>query len=274
MRTLQCGLVALCICAAGFAQAPVNDECLGALPVTVGVNPTQSPACAAYTNVGATTSAGFGATCNTINSDVWFHFTPSTSCSYNFDTSALPGCPTTGQLADTVLLVYNSCGATSAIGCDDDSGLGFMSSLTLPLVAGQTYFIRVGDFGTTIDQGTFNLTVTSQLSLFISSPAPGCAQVNINCGTPNGNYFFVATAYQGAFPGYFFGLDIPFQEVVNLFNAGAPWKGTFNGSGNAQIGPVCGLPAGVTVNAVALDFGTNGYSIPQASSNVVTFTTM
>jgi hypothetical protein len=272
MRSISLCLSLSLVCAFAAGQAPVNDECAGAIPLTTGVNPPQSPPCATFNNTGATTSTGFGSTCSTINSDVWFSFTPATTCSYTIDTSALAGCPTTGQLSDTVVLAYDACTATSALGCDDDSGLGLMSALTLTLNAGTTYFIRVGDFGTTVNQGTFNVTIIPHFTLAFSSPGPGCVQVNMDCGTPNGNYFFAVTTFQGTMPGYFFGLDIPFQELVNEFNAGPPFTGMLNAAGSAQLGPICGAPSGLTLNAVALDFGLGGYNIPVEASNVVSFT--
>src|SRR5690349_11739904 len=96
-------------CTSAMAQV-ANDDCAGAIPVTVGANPG---GCGTFTNVGATTSAGYPAICNTISSDVWYSFMPSTTGAYAIDTNTPTGC-VNGTETDTVVAVYTSCAAGSS----------------------------------------------------------------------------------------------------------------------------------------------------------------
>ena len=123
------------------------DECSGAIPVIAGVN-------GPFSNVGATTSAP-GAACSTINSDLWFVFTASVTGQMTVfsDTAGA------GSITDTVMEVWDSCGGT-LLACDDDGGTGLYSQIVLPITQGTSYFIRCGDFGTAVNQGLFNLTVS------------------------------------------------------------------------------------------------------------------
>jgi hypothetical protein len=254
----------------GFAQVS-NDECAGAVPVTLGTNPAPAASGNFYSNVGATTSAGYPATCATLNSDVWFSFTPSTTGVYQITTSTPTGF-TAGTETDTVVAVYRSCTAgavCSVLGCDDDSGTGLLSQLSVGLAGGQTYYIRVGDFSTSVNTGTFYLTINPDTTTFAqvySSSGPGCLQVDLLNGTPGGTYFFAATLNQGTFPnGYFFGIDIGIQEIANEVNTGAPFVGTLDALGHTQIGPFCGLPSGLVVYSVGLGFS-GGLGVPSYST--------
>jgi hypothetical protein len=250
------------LCSLTLAQLP-NDDCSGAIPVSLGTNPG---GCMTFTNVGATTSAGYPAICNTISSDVWYSFTPSTTGAYRFDTETPPGCAA-GTETDTVVAVYSSCAPGAPIGCDDDSGTGLLSILNVGLCANQTYFIRVGSFGTqsATNNGTFYLNVSPNTTTFSQiwcSPAPGCVQISIVNGIPNGTYFLAATTNVGTFPaGWFYGIDILVQEIQNELNAGFPFVGTLNAQGATSIGPVCGLPSGLTICSVVLGF-TGGLGVP------------
>jgi hypothetical protein len=142
------------------------------------------------------------------------------------------------------------------------------------MTAGTLYWIRVGDFGATVDQGLFNITITPPVALSFSSPfGVGSVQVNITCGTPNGYYFFVPTVQsQISSPAWFFGLSLPLQEVLDLFNTGPPFRGTFNAAGSLTVGPISNLPSALTIYSVVLNFGTSGYLYPVSLTNVVTYT--
>ena len=274
-RLLSISVFAFALCSLAIAQLP-NDDCAGAIPVTLGSNPG---ACLTFTNVLATTSAGYPAICNTISSDVWFSFTPSATGAYRLDTETPAGCPN-GTETDTVLAVYSSCAAgASPIGCDDDSGTGLLSILNVGLCANQTYFVRVGSFGTqsATNSGTFYLNVNPDTSTFTQtfcSTGPGCLQISVFNGIPNGAYYLAATTNVGTFPaGWFFGIDITVAEIQAQLNNGYPFVGTLNAMGSTTIGPVCGLPSGLSVCSVVLDFpaGT-GLSIPQNATAPQCFT--
>jgi len=263
--SVRCALLALVCCTSAFAQV-LNDDCSGAVPVTVGSNPG---ACGTFTNVGATTSAGFPAICNTISSDVWYSFTPSVTGPYSIGTDTPAGC-VNGTETDTVVAVYSSCAAGGTpIACDDDSGAGLLSLLTVGLCANQTYFIRVGSFGTqsATNNGTFYLTIAPDTVNFTQTicTAPGCVVISLANGPANGMYYLAATTTVGTFPlGWFFGIDITVQDINNQLNAGFPFVGSLDASGSTTIGPVCGLPSGFTFCTVALGFNAGtGLGIPQ-----------
>ncbi|MGE3163307.1 MAG: M12 family metallo-peptidase [Planctomycetota bacterium] len=134
-----------------------NDDCKNALEVCPGT----------YfgTNVLATQDGS--TTCGSnANLDVWYSYTPSFTGSATIDTEGSTG------LTDTVLSIHSGCPGTTGneLACDDLSGTGFLSTVTLPVTAGETYLIRVTGFGN--GAGTFQLNVAG----------PSCAApVNDDC---------------------------------------------------------------------------------------------
>jgi hypothetical protein len=130
--------------------ASPNDECTGAIPLSMGTNPTPAASGNTFNNVGMTTSAGYPAICATILNDVWFSFTPATSGTYVFDTNTPCGF-TAGTMLNTTIALYAaaSCGTPgAALACDADSGFGSLSLLQAALTAGTTYHLRVGSTST------------------------------------------------------------------------------------------------------------------------------
>jgi hypothetical protein len=262
-RSLSIAVLATALCSSVLAQAPVNDDCSGAIPVGLGANPG---GCGTFSNAMASTSAGYAPICTTISSDVWYSFTPTTSGAYTIDTNTPTGC-TAGTETDTVVAVYTSCGAATPIACDDDAGTGLLSMVSTGLCANQTYFIRVGSFGSqsATNSGTFYLNINPDTVNFtqIICSTPGCVTLNLVNGIPNGTYYFAPTTTIGTFPnGWFFGIDITLQEINNQLNSGFPFVGNFDAAGNFTLGPICGLPSGFTFCSVALAF-TSGLGIPQ-----------
>lgn len=120
-----------------------NDECSGAIALSVGLNPSAS-------NVGATTS-GRAWPCGSGGNDLWYSFTASCNGTLTVDTC-------TGTNFDTTLeLIDGVCGRLSTIVCNDDS-CGTRSSVSAPITFGTTYLLRIGGFqGAT---GNFQLDVT------------------------------------------------------------------------------------------------------------------
>ncbi len=115
----------------------------------------------------ATNSVGGPATCATISKDVWFAWTPNTPCA----TIATCG----GSTADTVLAIYagTTCPPTAQLACNDDA-CGLQSSLSLSVIPGNVYLIRVGTFGAAGAGWMGTLTITT--------PAPAIG--DDNCATP------------------------------------------------------------------------------------------
>jgi hypothetical protein len=138
-----------------------EDECGGALPLTNGATP--------YTNVGATTSAP-GWPCALGGSDIWYTFTAA---------GALVDIDTFGSGYDTALEAFSgTCASLVSIDCNDDSGGGLQSFLSLSTVPGQTYFLRVGGYLGGQGMGTLNVVGAG-------SPPGGTIGTNYCTANPN-----------------------------------------------------------------------------------------
>lgn len=126
---------------------PGNDDCANATPLGGG-NVT-----ALWDNSLATTD-GPNTGC-TIFEDIWFVYTPSgLTTEITIDTETTVG-------LDTEIAVYDgtACPPGADIDCDDDGGTGLLSSITIPVTAGNDYLIRVGRFASGQGgMGTLNIT--------------------------------------------------------------------------------------------------------------------
>ncbi|MCB0636508.1 MAG: T9SS type A sorting domain-containing protein [Lewinella sp.] len=142
------------ICIEALPPPPVNDDCAGAIELTV----TTSCSYATYSNLGATGSTGVPSPgCGSYSGgDVWFSaMVP--------DNGILVVDMIQGEMTDSGLAAYSGdCGSLSLIECDDDdSANGFMSSLSLTgLTPGEIIYLRVWEYGND-NQGTFGICVTS-----------------------------------------------------------------------------------------------------------------
>lgn len=265
------------------SPAVQNDECSGAIAVGLGINPSPSTSGNLFSNEGATTSVGLVSACPTgttgSNSDVWFSFTPPGNGTYIFSTDTPAGF-SAGSMTDTVLSVWNSCGAGMLeLACDDDGGtVGALLSIAIVpgLVGGQVYYVRVAEYSaaaTSIDQGTFYLTVTPKFEMAFTSPfGPGSIQVDLTNGPVNGAYYLAVNLAAGAFPnGWFYGVDIPLQEVVNQVNMGYPFAGALGPGGGVTIGPFSALPPGLVLYSVSLGF-VSGLGVPSVVTPPMSYT--
>jgi len=142
--------------AAVAPPAVANDLCSGAIALALGANGPHDTA-----NAGSDTVA-WGCGVN-VGRDLWFRYTAACAGAYTFSTCT----PT--RTFDTVLQVLSgSCGAMTALGCNDDTGLacGTGSTLTLSLTAG-TYYVRVGGYSGA--SGLFDVVV-SQPMIYDAGP--------------------------------------------------------------------------------------------------------
>jgi hypothetical protein len=142
-----------------YCNPPANDECAGAVALTVGTTCTYT----AGTGTGATESlpACVNADPGIANDDVWFSFTPSSS-EVTIDVQGSSG-------YDVVFEVYSgTCGSLSSLGCVDDNFItgGLESGEFTGLTPGMTYRVRVYDWYATapstpnFDICVYNSTVT------------------------------------------------------------------------------------------------------------------
>jgi hypothetical protein len=95
---------------------------------------------------------------------------------------------------------------------------------------------------------------TGPPTLALLSPlGPGSIMANIGGGPPNGSFFLAVALSAGNYPnGWFYGIDIPFQDLIAEVNLGAPFAGSLDGCGFVGLGPFIGAPSGMQVFAVAL----------------------
>jgi ABC-type uncharacterized transport system auxiliary subunit len=116
---------------------PANNECTGATLIGNGST--------AFNTAFATTSGpGLPASCtDSFVKDVWYRYVATCSGTATFTT-----CGTTDS--DTVLAVYSgSCGTLSLAGCsDEDDECDFFgpSTVSIPVTAGATYYVRLGGY--------------------------------------------------------------------------------------------------------------------------------
>ncbi|MEK6702391.1 MAG: hypothetical protein AABZ53_09020 [Planctomycetota bacterium] len=127
-----------------------NDDCSGRIGVALGNT--------VYNTVGSTTDGPAEACGNagTFTNDVWFNY-PS-QCTGNL---TIQNCGAVSY--NSRIAVYSGAGcanlAARLISCNDDAaGCGTGSKLTIPVVAGQNYTIRVGGTSGASGTGTLNLS--------------------------------------------------------------------------------------------------------------------
>ena len=152
------------ICVTLPPSAPANNDCAGAVSLTV--NPTTTcTTSTSGTTVAATQSQaaciGSGA-----DDDVWYSFT-ATGTSHIV--TATPG-----TLSDAVLQVFSgSCGSLTSLACiDNTSGASAETTTLTGLTGGATYYVRVHSYANGTNQGTFSLCITT----------PPVGPANDNCG--------------------------------------------------------------------------------------------
>jgi hypothetical protein len=123
------------------------DECDGAGDCSGMLDPSCANLCVdagvAVEGVNLANNTGFGTELQvscafSSTGDTWFVHTANCDGVLHF--------ATTGSDFDTVLTVYDECGGPE-LDCDDDGGPGLASALSLPVVAGEDYFVRIAGFG-------------------------------------------------------------------------------------------------------------------------------
>ncbi|WP_321540534.1 pre-peptidase C-terminal domain-containing protein [Flavobacterium piscinae] len=95
--------------------------------------------------------------------DLWYTVTVPSNGNLNIETK--------GNTGDTALQVYSgSCGSLSLVGCDDNSGDGDFSlvSINNPALANQTLYIRVWEPG---NDATINFDIAAWSSLLPTFPS-------------------------------------------------------------------------------------------------------
>lgn len=147
-------------------EAPENDECEGAILVSdyavTGETVTGSTVDATAIPVEPQTSS-CGGEYDIV--DVWYAYRP--------DVSELVTISLCGSLFDTTLAVYDNCqGYELATACNDDA-CGFLSQqseLSLPMIAGQMYYIRIAGYNGATGEYQLKITGGEGNTLTINPP--------------------------------------------------------------------------------------------------------
>jgi hypothetical protein len=164
-----------------------NDECSNANTVGIGIS-------GPFSNEGATTSTPAWPCVFVGGRDVWFRHLATCSSPHTFRTC------TATRTFDTTLEVFSGgCGALMSLGCNDDA-CSTGSSLTVPLIATQIYWVRVGGYNSA--QGAFDLDIVPGTgSGTLTSVGTGCGTTTLAAtGNPNigGNVNFQMSGVAGA----------------------------------------------------------------------------
>lgn len=152
------GAVLSAIAITGLASGQASDECSTATPLT-GYG-TYTMDTTAATGSGNSPCAGMGR-------DVWFAWTAAAS-----ETAAFSTCGGAGW--DTAIALYSgTCGSLSLERCNDDT-CGLQSTINVDVMAGQTYFLRLGSFqGNSGGVGSFDVNMGTPPTGGCANPAMG-----------------------------------------------------------------------------------------------------
>lgn len=156
--------------------APINDNCSGA----VNINPTSStPILGTVLNA---TQSMVG-TVGTADDDVWYKFTAA-STAHNISVSAAY------SFNAVVELFSGACGSLTSLHTVNANGNGMSENLRATgLTVGQTYYVRVYDFGSTKPTSqTFNISINDVdmgISSFVSPTQNNCGNTTVTVALTN-----------------------------------------------------------------------------------------
>ncbi len=176
------------ICVVSTPAGPVNDNCAGAITLTVGTNGDCNPISGSVASATASpnTSCGTG----TPDDDVWYKFVVSSP------TAIIDVLGGTGFDAVVEAFVGTDCNALTSIGCIDGSLSGELESIEATgLTNGTTLWLRVYDYYSGVPTGTdFTICVFNPCAV---TPPVGYVAETETCGTDaNGGCNMVTPSYQ------------------------------------------------------------------------------
>ncbi|MDE3248500.1 MAG: T9SS type A sorting domain-containing protein [Bacteroidota bacterium] len=166
---------------------PVNDDCIGAMPVQPAV-PGQIPVTIATTSVGATQSLPGCA--GVAEDDIWFKFTATNS--HHLIT-------VTGSLNPVIEVFSGTCGSLTPLGCFANTQAGPIA-LTVKadlgnLIPGQTYFYRTYGYSGNNARGLVQTNVSSFPSSPVNDECVNAIQIPVLADTSSQSSFNGNAAY-------------------------------------------------------------------------------
>ncbi len=193
---------------------PTNNECSGAVPLTVQNDATQAPAEMFSSFLSTFTGSVFCS--NIAQPDVWFSFTAQPE-PVSIETTGLGN-------TESIQLFSGNCGSLTNVVCNQDgTGINISNVLNAPsLISGQTYFIRVSSINST--PLTFKIKVYKNVSIKINTSIDSsCFNNNLvlNPGLEAPFSFFQTSFVSGANPGQSFipSWTIPTRGTSDFFSA-------------------------------------------------------
>ncbi|TZF96103.1 T9SS type A sorting domain-containing protein [Chryseobacterium panacisoli] len=130
-----------------------NDNCSGAIPLTVGTDFTSGALTS--TNLNATTDGSLPSCGSDAVDNVWFTVVVPASGKLRIKTGEVSG----SLFNDSILTVYSgNCGALTEIDCNDDDNLGFSSISLSGQTPGTTLYISVWKYNSSINNGEFQIS--------------------------------------------------------------------------------------------------------------------
>lgn len=237
-----------------YSQAPANDICANATPLTINGGYISASNANTVTN-GPNPSCGG----SSVIRDVWFSFLY-TGGNIVVETQL-------GTNTDTRLAVFTGCGGTQ-LACNDDYGGTYRSYIALAcstLVVGNTYIVQAGGYNQV--SGGFQIQVTSSGSLGCTDPmasnySPCAVQNDGSCVYP------VLTAQFGYAPTGLNCLNIQYTSTSSGNITGYVWSfpGGSPSTSTAQ-NPVVSYPAPGVYSATLTVSDVNG-SDTETNNNV------
>jgi hypothetical protein len=135
-----------------------NDNCSGAIPLTVGTDFTSGALTS--TNLNATTDGSLPTCSSDAADNVWFTVIVPQSGNLKIKTGQASG----SLFDDSVLTVYSgNCSALTEIDCNDDDNSGFSSISLSGQTPGTTLYISVWKYDSNTDNGEFRISAYDPL---------------------------------------------------------------------------------------------------------------
>ena len=181
LLAILAAVIFICYPAAVQAGAPPpnNDHCADAVPISnecITFDITNADTDGPSSDVGPPEGC-FVSSDPQINMDVWYIYTA--TCTGDVTVSTC-GSPTN---FDTKLAVYEATtsecsdlGDSYILACNDDDSCGDQAQVTVPVVSGQQYLVRVGKFDDSANNGPGTLCITPE------SNCSGCDQYSGTTG--------------------------------------------------------------------------------------------